>query len=477
MRRLSPEGRGTLTCRLAGAFGLAAAAAVALGLWIAPAPGGETAGKRVTIGNGSGYLRYPTAQESLGLKPGDTLVIAAGTYTGLSLGNLSGTAAAPITVTCDPGAVFTTPAPQWNDFPNIAHVRFEKFRFENYRATCMRITGNSHDLLFKDFTITNASGYSFHVYDKAKVFNGTRESAFYNFKWENVEVAGKTDGAAITNADYSSPSNLISVLLDFEIVGCTFRDFDNTKAAFPAIGLDKCFNLQVRGCRFSDIGMAKSPIGHNVCIGVSGYFRASGNTFTRQWANDVRTWPMKLNALGYNGPDAVSRFYNNLSWEKRKYPMYEQNRIPQADLDRSAGVLARTGSEVCFNTLYRSRTAADSGDPYVATLVDVYSPDVTIRHNLVIEPEADKPFDPARNYVYHLGTGPQPGIVAENNLVFRTLEEAGLADAVRFVPAKTSPARDAATGRVDYITTDLYGNPRYAGAADLGAVESQDAGR
>jgi hypothetical protein len=45
-----------------------------------------------------------------------------------------------------------------------------------------------------------------------------------------------------------------------------------------------------------------------------------------------------------------------------------------------------------------------------------------------------------------------------------------------FTPSRASPARDAATGRVGYITRDHYNNARYVGAAaDLGAVEEQNA--
>jgi hypothetical protein len=452
-------------------------AAVTLGLFSAQPLTRAASPRIVSVGDGSGHLRYPDTQATLKLEPGDTLYIRSGTYRGLSLGNLTGSAAAPITVLCDSNTVFTTRDAQPNDFPNIAHVRFENFRYENYNSTCLRITGRSHDLLFKQFYITNASGYSFHIYDPAKVFDGTRESTFYNFKWENVVVDGKVNGAAISSSDYQPVSNLKSVLLDFEIYRCTFRHFDNARLAFPVIGLDKCFNLQVHECSFSDIGMAESPIGHDVCICGAGYFKVFNNTFTRQWANDVRVWPMKLNALGYNGADAVNRFYNNISWEKRKYPAFEHNRVPQKAIDDSSGYLSSTSSEIYFNTLYRSRKAASSKDPYVATLVDVYGPEVTIKHNLIIEPEADTPFDPARNYVCHLGAGPQPGVVAENNLVFRTLQQAGVGDTSKFVPALTSPARDAATGRVGYITKDHHNQERYVGtAADVGAVESQEGG-
>ena len=110
--------------------------------------------------------------------------------------------------------------------------------------------------------------------------------------------------------------------------------------------------------------------------------------------------------------------------------------------------------------------------------MDIYGPNVTVRHNLIIEPEADVPFDPKRNYVYHLGAGPQKGIVAENNLVFRTFAQAGLVDTKTFAPSPTSPVRDAASGRVGYILRDHLGRNRYVGAAaDVGAVEAQSSAK
>jgi len=42
---------------------------------------------------------------------------------------------------------------------SVADVRSENFRYVDCNSTCLRITGQSHDLLFKDFFITNASGY------------------------------------------------------------------------------------------------------------------------------------------------------------------------------------------------------------------------------------------------------------------------------------------------------------------------------
>jgi hypothetical protein len=43
------------------------------------------------------------------------------------------------------------------------------------------------------------------------------------------------------------------------------------------------------------------------------------------------------------------------------------------------------------------------------------------------------------------------------------------------MPLKTSPVKDAATGRIGYITEDHHHRDRYQGAAaDLGAAERQE---
>ena len=100
--------------------------------------------------------------------------------------------------------------------------------------------------------------------------------------------------------------------------------------------------------------------------------------------------------------------------------------------------------------------------------------DGSVQGRPIDRPRNDLPrFDPKRDYVYSLGAGPQKGLVIENNLVFRTWAAAGLVDTETFAPGAASPARDAATGRIGYITKDHYGNDRYVGAAaDVGAVES-----
>lgn len=447
-----------------------------LALWLL-LPQSRCAGKTVTIGNGSGELDYPTAQQTLNLQPGDTVYINPGAYAGITLSAISGTAARPIIVKADPKTVFRTTVPHANAVHDLAYVVFDGLRYQDYNGNAMKVEGASHDLTFKNMALIHGGG--FNIYDKAKVFDGARASAFSNIKWQNCTF----DAAGIISEDWSPLSNLISVALDFEVSHCTFAHYDCSKGPATIIDIGKAFNLQVHDCSFSDLGICASPIGHDACIVYRGFAKIYNNRFTREWGDDVRSFPIKLNALGYNGPDAVTRFYNNIAYEKRKYAMFEQNgMVPQAELDNSRGFFSRTSAEVYFNTLYRSRKV-----DYCAPLVDIYAPNIVIRYNLIIEPECDVAWNPQydlapdapvslrNNYVYHVGTelGPQPGVVVDHNLVCRTLPESGLADAQSFRPDAASPARNRA-GIVPYIQDDFYHKPRYRrGVADIGAVEGQ----
>jgi|GEM_PF-1756415 len=433
--------------------------------------------KTVKIGTGSGELNYPTAQSTLDLKPGDTLYINPGVYSSLQLSGLSGTFSAPITVKADPDTFFTTRDSHSNEVADLTYIVFDGLKYRDYNGNAMKIGGVSHDITFKNMSLIR--GGTFWIYDKKRLFNGTKETAFYNFKWINCDF----DAAGIISEDWSPLSNLLSVDIDFEVSHCSFKNYDCSKGPQTIIDIGKAFNLRVHDCRFSDLGICASPIGHDVCIIYRGYAKVYNNTFTREWGDDVRCFPLKLTMKGYDGPDAVNRFYNNIAFEKRKYAMFEQNmNISQVELDRSGGLFTRTSSEVCFNTMYRSRKV-----DYCAPLVDIYAPNITVRYNLIVDPECDVPWNAAyqlapeaavdlrNNYVYHVGTelGAQPGVIVDHNLVFHTADDAKLVDTRAFVPSGASAAVNAA-GVVDYIRDDFFHHPRYRdGVADVGAVQRQ----
>ncbi len=451
---------------------------LAMGLWICNLAGmGISSAKTVKIGSGSGEIEYPSAQKTLDLQPGDTVYINPGVYSGLRLSSIAGTAAAPIKVTADKQALFTTKESHENKVFDLTYVVFDGIHYQDYNGNAMKIGGASHDVTFKNMSMIH--GGTFNIFDTARVFDGSKNSAFYNFKWQDCSF----DAAGIISEDWSPISNLVSVDLDFEVSHCTFKNYDCSKGPASIIDIGKAFNLKVHDSSFSDLGICPSPIGHDVCIIYRGYAKVYNNRFTREWGDDVRSFPVKLNALGYNGPDAVTRFYNNIAYEKRKYAMFEQNgMIPQAELDKSKGYFSRTSSEIYFNTLYRSRKV-----DYCAPLVDIYAPNIIVRYNLIIDPECDTAWNPQYalapdaptdlrpNYVYHVGTelGPQPGVVVDHNIVFKSFSDSGLTDAERFIPSDSSSALNVA-GTVDYIKDDFYHRKRYRGGmADVGAVQRQ----
>ncbi len=437
----------------------------------------QCVGKTITIGNGSGELNYPAAQTSLGLNPRDTVLINSGTYSGLTMSMLSGAPGAPITIRAGSKVVFTTSHSHSNEVRDLAFVTFDGLRYLDYNGNSMKIGGASHDLIFKNMSMLR--GGTFWIYDRARLFDGSKASSFYNFKWENCTF----DAAGIISEDWSPISNLVSVDLDFEVSHCSFRNYDCSKGPQTIIDIGKAFNLRVHDCSFSDLGMSVSPVGHDVCIIYRGYAKVYNNQFTREWGDDVRCFPLKLNMRGYNGSDAINQFYNNIAYEKRKYAMFEQNMsITQAELDQSKGYFSRTTSEVYFNTMYRSRKV-----DYCAPLVDIYAPGITVRYNLIIAPECDAPWNPGylllpdspvdlrSNYVYHVGTdlGSHPSVLVNNNQIFQNINDAALSDDSKFIPSKSSPVIGMA-GIVDYIRDDYYHRPRYRGlAADSGAVQHQ----
>ena len=280
---------------------------------------------------------------------------------------------------------------------------------------------------------------------------------------------GKTNGAAICNSNYSL-ANMISVLLDFEIYRCTFRHFDNTRAGLP--GHRPGAVLQPAGPRVQLQRHRHGPFAH----------RPQRLHLRRRLSPRPRQ-PLHA-AMGQRRPRVAHEAQRpGLQRAGRREPLLQQHQLGEAEVPhvraepRPAGRYRQVARAIFPARVPRSISTRFTGrgrrptarTPIAVRLVDVYGPDVTIKHNLVIEPEADAPFDATHNYVYHLGSGPQPGLGVDNNLVFRTWAEAGLVDTKTFLPSANSPARDAATGRIGYITKDHYNHQRYVGpAADVG---------
>jgi hypothetical protein len=294
-------------------------------------------GKIVTIGTGSGLLEYPNAQATLKLDPGDTLMIAPGTY----LGSVAGQPCR------HPGGAHHRDQRSAHRLhlsrrakrhlrQYLAFVHFEGFRID--KGSPWVFTGASHDLLLQEVrrhqglllpTPTTAERCSMAPRRAPSTISPGRTAAF-------GDSQGPFDGSAISSTDWSAG-------LEPQIGPARFRDLAlhvhqhrlRHDLGWRRVSMDRCFNLKIHDCTFSNIGYSKFIVGHDAAIAGSGYFKVYNNTFSHHWANDVRMFPMKLNALGYDGKDAVSSYYNNISFEKRKYPIFEQNSISARTTSRN----------------------------------------------------------------------------------------------------------------------------------------------
>jgi len=133
---------------------------------------------------------------------------------------------------------------------------------------------------------------------------------------------------------------------------------------------------------------------------------------------------MKLNALGYNGlmPSTVSATIS--VGRSGNIRCYEHNQVSRTAIDNSSDT-SREPPRKSIQHAVPITKAASSKDPTWPPWW-TYMARVTIKHNLIIEPEADLPFDPARNHVITLARARNEACWAENNLVFGTLEQSGL---------------------------------------------------
>ena len=240
--------------------------------------------KTVTVGSGSGFLSYPNAQATLNLAAGDTLYINAGTYSGLSIGNLAGTQAAPITVQCRPErGLHHDDATSPTSSSNLAFVTFRGLPLRELLHALPAVHRRQPRRAVQELP------HDEHRAITASASTTRRWSSTARRRARSTTSSGRTWSSTAPRAARPSStqnysiSDMTSMLLDFEIVDCTFSHFDYTTQSLVDLAFDKCFNLKVHDCTFSDIGMParrlRQPHGHDRG---SGYGQVYNNDFARR---------------------------------------------------------------------------------------------------------------------------------------------------------------------------------------------------
>ncbi len=418
--------------------------------------------------NTSGTINAsPSALSSLGIHiaPGDTLNIQPGTYRALKATGLNGTASQPITIRCSATTDFSAAAFHFDyEILNCSHVIFDGIKVSRHtNATFHALHGDTHDITYQNCSFSGFSGQNaiqVGVNFTPKTFNGTRASAFYHLKWINCLFDNMADASCIHCTR--------GVTLDCEVTNCTFKNVTPSSASSVPIPLYIFgFGWKVNNCVFDKIN---GPAGHNGCIYLYGYAQVTRCLFKGSWANGVRCFPMALNFENY--ANGENRFYNNIFRDTTKYGLFEinTNNTNSYLTDGTGYFLNNTRNFIYHNTLYRS-----FAETYQAYLIDVYGSNATVRGNLVIEPQIDKPYNPSTNYVVYLNNGFHfpASATQSNNVTVQTANPSHI-DTGTLTPKSGSPLLDNMPTRIPYITMDFYGNARKSGsAADVGAAEFQ----
>lgn len=348
---------------------------------------------------------------------------------------------------------------------------------------------------------------------------------FVNDFTGGAAYAGDTANALaywkITNCIFDSSYNMtgFAAALGFGDVfnlsnNCFWRDVDvqhNTFANYPSPGGPPpepsnfiigavCFNFDISYNKFINNGVVQYPGGHTASVNLAiSKFNFHHNYGNFNFGDDVRHSPADLWGNGGSGYLGLSRVYNNISMNKRKYGGYESRYIlADIDIDSVPGVLLpwvrqRPGAEVWNNTNAYPSTGygmtpdfGSPSEPYgfyagSACNYDFYRADSVVAHNnCLIDLRGNNGRDTAwsSSYVQIVDfalAGPYGLVDTSGNMRVQLWTAAGIPDstgATAFTPFNTGPLRNAGVTPPVWLTDDFYGNPRSTdGGTSIGAVQ------
>lgn len=412
-----------------------------------------------------------------GLQPGDTLLIP-GVYDALSFKGLKGTRAQPICILGLPGHAISTPADfAAGEMSDCEFVVFEALNFRNFAGIAHWFRVRDHDLAFRRCRYVNDKGrypnkqafYFDDKYSQAMVFDGTKATTFYN-----IQVTDCTfDGFRETFIMELGGDTKRSICLDFTIEHNVFKNVVNYVHVPAGVMTGTVFGIQFHNNQVDSI-MAEAGSYQGVHVGslnLYGNGDVGMNLFEHSYSNDLRWVPLKF--LGLPGYDGPLRVHDNISHAKLSYSFVEASmnnagpRLQQIPCDT-----ARVW--VYHNTVVNTSRASYNGD-YFGFVADVYMPHVSVRYNVIANPEGDRPWDARRGYVTSLPQGPQKDLDTVGNRVYRTPWDARI-DTATWTLATGSPLVDQLPVSPD--SADFHGAVRPQGLSyDLGAIEQTGGAR
>lgn len=332
--------------------------------------------------------------------------------------------------------------------------------------------GYSSYITWDHCTFNYSAGMGLNYWTGWPDYAGDTTKMMHHWKWSYCSFDtsfGAAGGGGPTVAIGIGYINTYGYWRDVEISNCTFDHYYSIVSGPSVyINCNNTWGIDIHHNTFQNMGGVVSPVGHGVLINydIAGSVFVHHNIFgPNNFGNDVRGKNAGL--LGYTKYDSVCRFYNNISYDKRKYPILENQRVVDGDSTTLAPyVHRRKGTAIWNNTIYNI-----SRDSYIAVIYDCYLTDSLEVKNNVLVMIRDSTWASSNVRVFSPSNGAVAFVDTAKNKLVELWPNAGLSDSTTFTPTTTGILYNAGTTVPAYITTDFYGNPRSNGAPDIGAVE------
>jgi hypothetical protein len=344
----------------------------------------------------------------------------------------------------------------------------------NYGPFAGKPHGYSSYIWVDSFKLVGSTGFENYYTGPYPEFSGNPLNSMHHWKFTNGIIDSSCAAEKMGSGQVAiilGQLNKDGYWLDTEIANVHFDHYYSAKGFTSGyIMANNSYNVKIHDCSFKNLGMVRNPSGHAAVIYYDvGKVDVYNNRFgPNNFGNDVRCKPADLLIKNYMG---LSRVYNNISFNKRKYPFVEAQNIAGQGNNLSPYYRSRTGPEIYNNTCY-NMSVGMGNDPYLTALFDCYRSDTIICYNNLFVKLRDVEWTTNNKAMIATTGGPVSKTLSGSNIFVANWSESGLADSVYFKPKANGPLHNTGKPVPAWASKDIYGTPRPTGAGvDIGAVE------
>lgn len=416
----------------------------------------------------------------MGLVAGDKVVIAPGSYNGISIQNIvNQDNNNPITICNGNGLVYCDNNNTWA-FDKIRNVLIDgsradgiKYGFGCYNNGYQATTWNNKIdyVTLTNFEMRNVDNSSFgwsHYQDGKRMYDGTEDSYYKGNKFINIKLDNTGAFGSVGQIDLTDPAVQITDLC----VDYVFENWEITNCSPAAIIYMGCAqNTLFKGIHVDNHNSIDTT--HNGTMFNCGTADVINCSVRNSEGNMARLWPWTLidgNIHGRTTPRKML-IYGNIDFRTRKYGFCEGQSFART---MKAGLTTHVDIDIFNNTVGDLNKMLD----FTGTLYDNYDllgGTARLFNNVGINLNAG-----SSNYIWtSYGadltklTNPTSNLQSYNNVSYGTYNDADV-NPGSLAPKSTSPIQTAPVFSdpvLSNFTEDLYGNPSKGW---IGAVQITD---